>query len=243
MFVLANFVSYRVYSGIFIILPATYFFLVLVFLPETPKRLMAVNKLAEAEKSLQFYQNDKNYRLSSLMKRTGSHSDGSCDDSGKEGFPVEKITLWQDLQSKAVRKAFVIGTVMMWFNQFCGLFTMMTFAGTIFKESGSSLSPNTSSIIVALIQLLGSYCSTLCVDRFGRKILLATSGIGIALGLSGLGMYIFCKVELGWNMQSVAWISLICFCFPIFIGACGIMSLPFVIVSEIFPQRVSEWDE
>lgn len=239
MFILGTFVSYRVYSAVFIVLPVTFFFALWLFIPETPQRLIALNKLAEAEKSLQFYHNDRNYRLPSLMTRKSSPDLGfSRDDLRMTDRQRGRPTLWQDLQTKAVRKAFLIGTVMMWFNQFCGLFTMMTFAGTIFQESGSSLSPNMSSIVVAVIQLLGSYCSTLCVDRFGRKILLAGSGFGIALGLTGLGLYIFCKVELLMDMDSVSWISLLCFCFPIFIGNCGIMAMPFVIVSEIFPLRV-----
>lgn len=212
------------------------------YLPETPKRLLAVNKLKEAEKSLQFYQNNKDYRISHLLPGNVSpdNSDvgSTCDQPTKGIVTGEPKSMWQELKLKSVRKAFLIGTMMMWFNQFCGLFTMMTFAGYIFKESGSSLSPNMSSIVVAIIQLLGSYCSTIFVDRFGRKILLAGSGFGIALGLSGLGMYIFCQVELQMDLSRIAWISLICFCFPIFVGNCGIMSLPFVIVAEIFPKRV-----
>lgn len=239
MFVLANYFSYSVYSSVFIVCPTSFFFLALCYLPETPKRLVATNKLAAAEKSFRFYRNDKNYSLSNLMQSSASfnHSDGSCDDT-KNVPSMKKRSLWHDLKTRSVRKAFVIGTMMMWFNQFCGLFTMMTFAGTIFKESGSSFSPNMSSIVVGVIQLLGSYCSTICVDRFGRKILLASSGFGIALGLSGLGLYIYCKDELLMDLENVAWISLVCFCFPIFIGNCGIMALPFLIVSEIFPQRV-----
>lgn len=243
IFSLGTFVSYRVYSSIFIVLSVTFFFVMLIFIPETPQRLIDLKKYAEAEKSLQFYRNDKNYRLPSLMTKIDSpDSDHPSDDLAKSGkVYLEKPTLWQDLKTKkAVRKAFLIGTVIMWFNQFCGLFTMMTYAGSIFKVSGSSLSPNMSSILVAISQLLGSYCSTLCVDRFGRKILLAGSGFGIALGSTVLGLFIYCKVELLMDLESVSWISLLSFCFSIFIGNCGIVALPFVVVSEIFPLRVGD---
>lgn len=55
-------------------------------------------------------------------------------------------------------------------NQFCGCFAMLSYTATIFKESGSNLSPNKSAIIVGVIQLAGGYCSTLLVERAGRKV-------------------------------------------------------------------------
>lgn len=58
----------------------------------------------------------------------------------------------------------------MFLNQFSGVFVFTTYTSDIFQSSGSSLSPNESAIIVAFIQLCGLYVSTLCVDRFGRKV-------------------------------------------------------------------------
>lgn len=47
---------------------------------------------------------------------------------------------------------------------------MVNYTATIFAESGSSLSPNMAAIVVAVIQLAGSYFSTLLVERAGRKV-------------------------------------------------------------------------
>lgn len=55
-------------------------------------------------------------------------------------------------------------------NQFSGSFAIMTYTADIFKSSGSNLSPNESSIIVAVIQLTGVYVSTICVEKCGRKV-------------------------------------------------------------------------
>lgn len=59
---------------------------------------------------------------------------------------------------------------LMFLNQFSGMLVMFTYTAFIFKKSGSSLTPNDSSIVVAVIQLVGVYVSTICVDRFGRKV-------------------------------------------------------------------------
>lgn len=48
---------------------------------------------------------------------------------------------------------------------------MLNYTATIFSESGSTLEPNMAAIIVATIQLLGSYISVQMVERLGRKVI------------------------------------------------------------------------
>lgn len=64
----------------------------------------------------------------------------------------------------------LIGMFLIFINQFSGTLAIITYTADIFQNSGSNLSPNESSIIVAFIQLVGVYVSTVCVDRFGRKV-------------------------------------------------------------------------
>lgn len=79
---------------------------------------------------------------------------------------------WSDVTTGPGRKAMTIGIVLVLINQFCGCFAMLNYTASIFKEagSGSTMSPNMSAIIVAVIQLLGSYVATNLVDRAGRKV-------------------------------------------------------------------------
>ena len=67
-------------------------------------------------------------------------------------------------------KAFRICIALMALNQFCGCFAMLNYTATIFAESGSNLSPNMSAIVIGVIQIIGSYISTMLVDRAGRKV-------------------------------------------------------------------------
>lgn len=64
----------------------------------------------------------------------------------------------------------MIGVVLVWLNQFCGCFAILNYQAEIFKDSGSSLSPNMSAIVVGVIQLIGAYIATFLVDRAGRKV-------------------------------------------------------------------------
>lgn len=55
-------------------------------------------------------------------------------------------------------------------HDFCGAFTLVNYTAKIFVDSGSDLPPNESAIIVGVIQLIGTYVSTILVDRTGRKV-------------------------------------------------------------------------
>lgn len=52
----------------------------------------------------------------------------------------------------------------------CGVFTMISYTAKIFAESGSDFPPNQAAIVVGLIQLIGTYLSTMTVDHVGRKV-------------------------------------------------------------------------
>lgn len=81
---------------------------------------------------------------------------------------------WSDLATGPGRKAMTIGIVLVLINQFCGCFEMLNYTASIFKDAGSTMTPNMSAIIVAAIQLLGSYVATNLVDRAGRKVKIIT---------------------------------------------------------------------
>lgn len=67
-------------------------------------------------------------------------------------------------------RSFVMSCILISGHEINGVFTMTNYASVIFSESGSTLSPGMSSIVVAGIQLVGSYISCLLVDRLGRKV-------------------------------------------------------------------------
>lgn len=74
------------------------------------------------------------------------------------------------LVTPQAKKGLFIGLFLMFLNQFSGSFAIMVYTADIFRKSGSDLSPNESSIIVAVIQLIGVYVSTICVEKCGRKV-------------------------------------------------------------------------
>lgn len=138
----------------------------------------------------------------------------------------------QFLVTKPALKVLAIGSMLQFLEQFSGLFGLLFFVSTIFKYSGSNISPNASSIIVGIIQLVGCYCSTLLVDRAGRKILISTSAFGISLGMLVFAAYSY-AVSLGYDLSLFNWIPLVSFSFTLFIANLGVLTLPFLVTSEL----------
>lgn len=69
----------------------------------------------------------------------------------------------------------LIGPSLMAVSQFSGTFCVVTYAKTIFTDSGSNFNPNTSAIILGSLQILGTYCTSILIERLGRKLLLGIS--------------------------------------------------------------------
>lgn len=72
-------------------------------------------------------------------------------------------------------RAMLIGPSLMAISQFSGTFCVVTYAKTIFTDSGSNFNPNTSAIILASLQIFGTYCTSILIERLGRKLLLGIS--------------------------------------------------------------------
>jgi SP family facilitated glucose transporter-like MFS transporter 8 len=121
-------------------------------------------------------------------------------------------------------------------NQFCGCFPMMNFTATIFKESGSTLSPNISSIIVGVVQIVAAVVCTFLVEKAGRTLLMSVSAFGISLGLAVMSLFSF-STSRGFDLSSFSWIPLVSFSFVIFMATLGVNSLPFLYLSEIVPTK------
>lgn len=107
----------------------------------------------------------------------------------------------------------------------------------IFKECGSSIDPNTSTIIVGILQICGTYTAALLVDTYGRKILMLWSTGGMAFGLSLFGL--FTNFALVIDMKPYSIVPIVLMGIVVFLGNMGLIALTFVILVEIFPHKVN----
>ncbi|CAO1385949.1 unnamed protein product [Diamesa tonsa] len=211
-----------------------------IVIPDSPLYLMKKSRFQKAEDSLKFYRgyskdvSDLNQKLRIEFDNLASLVKTSNIDNTRN-----KLTLG-DFLTKPAKRSFIIGMALMFVDIFSGVYAMINYMSTIFAESGSTLSPNVSAMIVAIVQIAGCYCSTLLVDRAGRKVLMAGSSSAVALGLVIFGIFIKLK-KYGYDLSAYDWIPLVSFSFVIFIGNFGIISLPFLVMSEVTPQKIRSY--
>ncbi|XP_001658145.2 facilitated trehalose transporter Tret1 [Aedes aegypti] len=206
-----------------------------MFLPESPQYLFTKEKKDRAIRSLRFYRgeadNESSKFISEVARFKEMHSNAPKDSTRKVQLHIK------DLLNKPTLKGILICVIVMMFLPMSGSVTLITFTDSIFRESGSDLPPATCAMIVAAIQLVGSYVSSVTVDNAGRKVLLITSALGCAICSATMGTYTFLNVN-GVDLSYFKWIPVTSLSGLVFITAIGIGIVPFIIMPEILAPRV-----
>lgn len=114
---------------------------------------------------------------------------------------------------------------------------MINYSTLIFKEAGSNISPMLSTVIVSIIQVVGTYSSTLLVERAGRKTLLLFSTSGICLGESAMASY-YSLTSQGYDTIMFNWLPIASFSLILFAGTCGVLTIVFPVIAEITPPKI-----
>lgn len=103
-------------------------------------------------------------------------------------------------------------------------------------QSGSSLSPNVSAIIVAFIQVAGSAVSTFAIGSMSRKLLYSVTCLEVIVGLVAMGTHGFLKLFL--ELEQFDWVPIASLSLVVFVASAGLLPLTFVMLSELLPLKV-----
>ncbi|XP_044414645.1 sugar transporter ERD6-like 7 [Triticum aestivum] len=195
----------------------------LFFIPESPRWLAKVGRQKEFEIALQHLR--------------GRDADVSLEAAEMQDF-VETIDNLpkpgiQDLFSRPYIRPVVIGAGLMVFQQFAGINGILFYASETFVSAGFD-SGNLGTILMACIQLPLTTLGALLMDRSGRKplLLISTSGLLVGTLMSAVSFYL--KIH-GIFPEQVPVITLTSILVYIASYSLGMGSVPWVIMSEIFP--------
>ncbi|KAH8263134.1 hypothetical protein KR044_005130, partial [Drosophila immigrans] len=229
--VLGHFLHYVTAAWIMLLVPLA-FLCTFIFIPDTPEYLERYHKKG-VEKSLKYFRgisSSENAQLQAeltkLCKPFKTFENGD-DDKLRFG----------DFTNRKARKAFFIGFGIILANQLSGCLIMVKYITIVFRDAGSSLSPMVSSIIVIIIQLVGTYSATLFVERAGRKTLLLISTAGICLGQVAMAFYYYLG-QLIVDTSPFNWMPIVAFSLIMFSGSIGVLAVDFVIITEITPPKI-----
>ncbi|KAK1648027.1 hypothetical protein QYE76_065832 [Lolium multiflorum] len=195
----------------------------LFFIPESPRWLAKVGRQKEFEIALQ--------------RLRGKNADVFVEAEEIKEF-IESIESLpkagiQDLFSRSYIRPVIIGVGLMVFQHFVGINGILFYASETFVSAGFP-SGNLGTILMGCIQAPITALGVLLMDRSGRRplLLISTSGLLVGSLMSGISFYL--KIH-GIFSKQVPIIALTGILVYIASFSLGMGSVPWVIMSEIFP--------
>ncbi|XP_058833967.1 facilitated trehalose transporter Tret1-like [Topomyia yanbarensis] len=218
------YVGFRTLAWISLVFPSA-FFVLFMWMPESPYYLLAKNDQESAAKSLRW-----------LRKRDEVHDELIMMKTAVEKSKQNKGT-FRELLTPGNRRSLIVVLGLGALQQLCGSQAVIAYSQQIFEEVQSGLKAHESSIIMAVIQLITATLSSSIVDRVGRRPLLLISTAGCAIGTFIVGLYFFLQQQ-GVAVQSVSWIPLVVIMLYIISYTIGLATVPFAVLGELFPANV-----
>ncbi|KAH9405532.1 hypothetical protein TYRP_001386 [Tyrophagus putrescentiae] len=164
--------------------PSTLQLLFFIFLPESPRWLISKGHYDEAYLSLMKFRANTS---PGLINAEYESIRSSCLASQQE---EQSSSLGRILRTPAVRRALLVGCLLMTFQQLAGINTVMYYSATIIQMSGvhDKSTAVWLSAATASVNFLLSFLGLALVERLGRRPLILTSLFGVILALLLLGV-------------------------------------------------------
>ena len=202
---------------------ATVWLLLLMTVPESPRQLISNNNIREVIQVLSWLRSDRSAIASEIAEIQLSL------EGNKGRNPLKDIWI------AANCKPLALGLSIVTLEQLNGINAVQFYLQPILEEA--HLGTTTLAILLPSgLQILATLCSSVFVDRLGRRPLLMISGTGMALSMLALGVYFYLKqfdkvANIDW--LPVLSISVYLTSFPLGWGC-----ITWTVLSEIFTQHV-----
>ena len=199
-------------------MPSALFLILTFLLPESPRWLMKAGMAAKAEPILtkiggSTYAQDEMRNIESTL-----------DDAHEK-------TDYKSLFSLSFLPILFIGLVIAVFQQWCGINTVFNYAEEIFSAAGYGVSDTLFNIVITgTVNLIFTIVAMFTVDKWGRKKLMMLGAAGLAITYVLLGSAYY------FHIQGVAVLVLVVLAIGIY--AMSLAPITWVILSEIFPNRI-----
>ncbi|MBR1491105.1 MAG: sugar porter family MFS transporter [Bacteroidales bacterium] len=142
---------------------------------------------------------------------------------------------WKALREPGILKAVLVGSAIAILGQFMGVNAVLYYGPEIFQDAGlSSEGSMFSTVLVGVVNMVTTVIALLIIDKVGRKQLVWWGVGGMILCLVAIGTYFAWGPQLGLGTGFL----LTFFLLYVFCTAISISAVVFVLLSEMYPNRV-----
>ena len=203
-------------------LPAILFFLIIFFIPESPRWLILRGKEARG--------------LGILKKIYLSIEDAVFQmNETKAVILSESRSEWTLLLQPGIMKAVIIGVCIAMLGQFMGVNAVLYYGPSIFENAGLSGGDSLFyQVLVGVVNTLTTILALVIIDKVGRKKLVYYGVSGMIISLLLIGFYFI----YGEALAISSLFLLVFFLFYVFCCAVSICAVVFVLLSEMYPTKV-----
>ena len=203
-------------------LPAILFFIIIFFIPESPRWLIVRGQERKAINILERIYNSIT-EATNQLKETQSV------------LTAETSSEWSLLMKPGILKAVIIGVCIAILGQFMGVNAVLYYGPSIFENAGLSGGDSLFyQVLVGLVNTLTTVLALVIIDKVGRKKLVYYGVSGMVLSLVLIGLYFLFGDSLGVSSLFL----LVFFLFYVFCCAVSICAVVFVLLSEMYPTKV-----
>ncbi len=198
-------------------LPGVLFMVCALFIPESPRWLVKMNREADAKVVLARINGDK--RATDICNEI------------KTTLDKESSIKFKDLFTKRLSKPMILALLICVLSEACGCSVVFYYGPMIFEEAGFQLGDSLGGFaIIAIVNFFATLLAIAFIDKIGRRKLLMIGASGSMISMIMIGGLMANNVS-GW---------LVVIAINLFIGffACALGPVKFVVMSEIFPNRV-----
>ncbi len=196
--------------------PAVVLFLLLFFVPESPRWLLQAGREREARQ---------------ILERVGGSAHAETEIVAVRQVLTQEEGRFSELFQARFRKPLIIAVVLMAVSQFSGINAIMYYSTKIFTTAGVGVKNSFSaSVLVGLVNLVFTFVAIALVDKAGRRPLL----------LVGLALQVFFLGAVGWMFHSGIQGFGLLFSIVGFIAAFAMAlgPIPWIFCSEVFPTKI-----
>lgn len=204
-------------------IPSILFFVIIFFIPESPRWLILKRKEAKS--------------LGILERIFGSREAAQYElgETKKVAQAETGKTDWKALLQPHIMRAVLIGAAIAILGQFMGVNAVLYYGPSIFESAGLSSGDSLGyQVIVGLVNVITTIIAVFIIDKVGRKRLVYFGVSGMILCLILIASYFSFGTQLG--LSSI--VLLVFFLLYIFSCAISISAVIFVFLSEMYPIKV-----